>query len=165
MVAVSRGPDGIRLGCTEAEFGQLEAAQEIKFLPGARRRGADGPADALSWPYYSLNMGAMGIGMEGAPGTVVFDKIPLHEVDVRRGERVHATDGNIGRVQGLVIDPSDHHVTHVLLQAGHLRGRKEVAIPISAVTRIDDGIQLSISKQLVLDLPPVDVDQPTVSGS
>ena len=161
MVAVSRGPDGIRLGCTEAEFGQLEAAQEIKFLPGARRRGADGPADALSWPYYSLNMGAMGIGMEGAPGTVVYDKVPLNEVEVRRGEHVHAIDGNIGRVQGLVIDPSDHHVTHVLLQAGHLWGRKEVAIPISDVTRVDDGIKLRISKQQVQDLPSVDVDHPT----
>jgi sporulation protein YlmC with PRC-barrel domain len=158
---VEAGPDGIRLGCTLAEFGQLEAAQEIKFAPGGRGRGADGPADALSWPYYSLNMGAMGIGMEGAPGTVVYDKVPLNEVEVRRGEHVHAIDGNIGRVQGLVIDPSDHHVTHVLLQEGHLRGRKEVAIPISAVIRVDDGIRLSISKQQVQDLPPVDVDHPT----
>jgi sporulation protein YlmC with PRC-barrel domain len=103
-------------------------------------------------------MGAMGIGMEGAPGTVVYDKVPLNEVEVRRGEHVHATDGDIGRVQGLVIDPSDHHVTHVLLQEGHLWGRKEVTIPISAVTRVDDGIQLSIPKQQVQDLPPVDVD-------
>jgi hypothetical protein len=67
----------------------------------------------------------MGIGMEGAPGTVVYDKVPLNEVEVRRGEHVHATDGDIGRVQGLVIDPSDHHVTHVLLQEGHLWGRKD----------------------------------------
>jgi hypothetical protein len=49
---------------------------------------------------------------------------PLNEVEVRRGEHVHATDGDIGRVQGLVIDPSDHHVTHVLLQEGHLWGRR-----------------------------------------
>jgi sporulation protein YlmC with PRC-barrel domain len=155
---VQAGPDGIRLGCTQAEFGQLETAQEIRFAPGGRGRGADGPADTLSWPYYSLNMGAMGIGMEGAPGTVVYDKVPLNEVEVRRGEHVHAIDGNIGRVQGLVIDPSDHHVSHVLLQEGHLWGSKEVAIPISAVIRVDDGIRLSISKQQVQDLPPVDVD-------
>jgi hypothetical protein len=46
----------------------------------------------------------------------------------------------------------------VLLQEGHLWGSKEVAIPISAVIRVDDGIRLSISKQQVQDLPPVDVD-------
>ena len=77
---------------------------------------------------------------------------------MRRGDQVHATDGDIGRVQGLVIDPRDHHVTHVLLQEGHLWGRKEVAIPIGAVTKVDDGIRLNISKQAVQDLPPVDID-------
>jgi hypothetical protein len=64
-------------------------------------------------------------------------------------------------VQGLVIDPRDHHVSHVLLQEGHLWGRKDVAIPISAVTGVDnDGIRLSIAKHEVQDLPPVDIDHP-----
>ena len=79
---------------------------------------------------------------------------------MRRGEHVHATDGNIGRVQGLVIDPRSHHVTHVLLQEGHLWGRKEVAIPISAVTGVERRYRLSITKQEVQDLPPVDIDHP-----
>jgi hypothetical protein len=46
----------------------------------------------------------------------------------------------------------------VLLQEGHLWGRKEVAIPISAVTGIEDGIRLNITKQQVENLPPVDID-------
>jgi uncharacterized protein YrrD len=79
-------------------------------------------------------------------------------VAVRRGEHVHATDGGIGRVKGLVIDPRNHHVTHVLLQEGHLWGRKEAAIPIRAVASTGDGIRLKITKQDVQDLPPVDVD-------
>jgi sporulation protein YlmC with PRC-barrel domain len=81
-------------------------------------------------------------------------------VEVRRGEHVHATDGEIGLVQGLVIDRRSHHVTHVLLQEGHLWGRKEVAIPISAVTGAGDGIRLNITKQQVRDLPPMDIDHP-----
>ena len=48
-----------------------------------------------------------------------------------------------------------HQVTHVLLQEGHLWGRKEVAIPISAVTGVDDGIRLNITKKQVEELPPV----------
>jgi sporulation protein YlmC with PRC-barrel domain len=91
--------------------------------------------------------------------TVTYDKLPLGEVAVRRGQHVHATDGDIGQVQGLVIDSRDQHVTHVLLQEGHLWGRKEVAIPISAVTGVQDGIQLSITRQEVQDLPPVDIGQ------
>ena len=51
-------------------------------------------------------------------------------------------------------------LSHVLLQEGHLWGRKEVAIPIGAVASTGDGIQLTIAKQEVQDLPPVDIDHP-----
>ena len=90
-----------------------------------RDRCSPGPTTAWGPPW--------ALGMGNLPQTVTYDSVPLGEVEVRRGEHVHATDGAIGRVQGLVIDPRDHHVTHVLLQEGHLRGRKDVAIPISAV--------------------------------
>jgi sporulation protein YlmC with PRC-barrel domain len=126
-----------------------------------------GPGEVLSWPYYSLALEGRGfgpgsMGVAGAlPLAVTYDKVPLGEVAIRRGEHVHATDGEIGRVQGLVIDTSDQHVTHVLLQEGHLWGRKEVAIPISAVARVDDGIRLKIAKHDVQNLPPVDIAHPT----
>ena len=91
------------------------------------------------------------------------DTVPQGEVDVRRGDPVEATDGEIGRVQGLVIDRGSLHVTHVLLQEGHLWGRKEVAIPISVVTSTSGGIRLRLSKQEVKDLPPVDIHHPGAS--
>jgi len=102
----------------------------------------------------------MGIGTGSVSQRIIIDKVPLGEVAVRRGDQVHTTDGAIGRVNGLVIDPRDHHVTHVLLQEGHLWGRKEVAIPIRDVTRVDNGIHLNITKHEVQDLPAVDIDHP-----
>jgi hypothetical protein len=42
----------------------------------------------------------------------------------------------------------------VLLQEGHLWGRKKVAIPISAVTGVDAGIRLNLTKKQVGELPP-----------
>ena len=65
------------------------------------------------------------------PQATTEDRVPEGEVEVRRGEHVHATDGEIGRVHGFVIDPTDHQLTHVLLDEGHLWGKKTVAIPIS----------------------------------
>jgi sporulation protein YlmC with PRC-barrel domain len=160
----------IRLHCTTAEFGQLPPAQQTQFLSaGSDYQGYGYGPDQLSfWPYYGLGggLGLAGLDLGGEVGAagallgqpVTSDTVPLGEVDVRRGDPVQATDGDIGRVQGLVIEPRSRHVTHVLLQEGHLWGRKEVAVPISAVASTSAGIQLTISKQQVQDLPPVDVD-------
>jgi len=159
----------IRLHCTQAEFEELDRAEETRFIPGTSGYAGYGPGQVGYWPYYGLGMGG-GLGLGGLSGglsgigggnvsqVITSDTVPQGEVDVRRGEHVEATDGDIGRVQGLVIDRGSRHVTHVLLQEGHLWGRREVAIPISAVASTSDGIRLRISKQEVQDLPPVDVD-------
>jgi len=156
----------IRLRCSLAEFDRLDPAEHTQFLPGGSGYAAYGPEQVLAWPYYPLGgLGVGGLGLGGpagvagaGPPSVTYDTLPVGEVAVRRGEHVHATDGSIGRVQGLVIEPHSRHVTHVLLEEGHLWGRKEVAIPISAVAGVDAGVRLRISKQEVQDLPSVDVD-------
>jgi sporulation protein YlmC with PRC-barrel domain len=146
-------PDQVKLRCTMDEFDHLEHAEETQFLPDGMYGGyAAGQAFAL--PYYGLGPGTI-------TPPIITDAIPVGEVAVRRGEPVHATDGEIGRVQGLVIEPTNHHVTHVLLQQGHIWGRKQVAIPIGAVTGIEYGIQLNMTKQEIQDLPAVGVDDPT----
>lgn len=157
----------IRLRCTMAEFEKLDRAEETQLIQGTGGLAGYSPAQVRYLPYYALG-GGMGLGMgmamssavaDSIPSrTIIRDTVPLGEVEIRRGEPVQATDGDIGKVQGLVIDPDSRHITHVLLQQGHLWGRKEVAIPISAVASTSDGIQLTISKQDVQDLPPVDID-------
>ena len=106
-----------------------------------------------------MGMGGMGMrGMNMGPQVTTEDRVPEGEVEVRRGEHVHATDGDIGRIQGFVIDPTDHQLTHVLLDEGHLWGTKRVAIPISAVKDVSDGVRLSLTKAEVGELPAVDVE-------
>ncbi len=164
----------VRLRCTKAEFEKLDPAEETKFRPGAGYPGSlgYGSEQVVSWRYYGLSTGTgtgdgTGLDSSAGPGrghamrSVTYDSVPLGEVEVRGGEHVHATDGEIGLVEGLVIDPRNHHVTHVLLQEGHLWGRKEVAVPISAVTSVETGIQLNISKQQIGDLPPVPIHHPS----
>ena len=146
----------IQLQCSLAEFEKLDPAVQTRFLPGTSGYPDYGPDQLLILPYYSIGMAEAYSG----PMTITYDAIPLGEVKVRRGEHVHATDGYIGKVQGLVIYPDRHHVSHVLLQEGHLWGRKEVAIPIGAVTGGDDGVRLNLTKQQVQDLPPVDIRHP-----
>jgi len=161
---VDASADGIRLRCTKAEFENLDPAEDTQIIPASDVYEGYGVGQIGYMPYYGLGGGSMAVPGVGAgalgPQVVATDSVPLGEVEIRRGDCVQATDGDIGRVQGLVIDPGSRHVTHVLLQEGHLWGKKEVAIPISAVASTRDGIQLSITKQQVHDLPPVDSTHP-----
>jgi len=152
----------ICLRCGKAELDTLEEAEETHFLSEeAGERMGYGAGQTLAWPYYGLGggMGGMGMGgMTNTPMIIIEDRVPAGEVEVRRGEHVHATDGDIGHVQGLVIDPEDHHVTHVLLRKGHLWGEREIAIPIGAVKDVAaDGVRLNLTKDEVRGLPPVDL--------
>ena len=62
-------------------------------------------------------------------------------------------------MEGFVINSAQGHVTHVLLQEGHLWGRKQVAIPINAVEKIDQGITVKLTKHEIEALPAVGVPE------
>lgn len=153
----------IRLHCTLAEFERLEPAEEVDLAEGVDYGGGYGQAGAVQGYGNVGSMGVggsasgMGIGMGLGHRTplLVSHAVPLGETEVDRHESVHAVDGEIGRVEGFAVDPADHQVTHILLQEGHLWGRKEVAIPVSAVASLDTGIRLNITKKQVEELPPL----------
>jgi len=130
----------IRLRCTRAEFDQLDHAAERDMVAGPES------------PEIVERGGVTAGALRGA--TVLEDVIPVGETEVGPGEPVYALDGEIGRVQGFLVNPGDDRVTHVLLVEGHLWGRKKVAIPISAVTGVEAGIRLNLTKEQVGDLPP-----------
>jgi len=149
---VDSAADGIRLKCAVADFESLDPAREEQFIASDNDVPDYRTTDTVAWPYF---------GYRGARGHLeADDAIPPGEVEVQRGEHVNATDGHIGQVEGLVIDPASHHVTHVLLQEGHLWGRKQVTIPIGTVTRVADRIEVNLTKQQVQALPEVDIDRP-----
>jgi sporulation protein YlmC with PRC-barrel domain len=146
-------PEEIRLRCTRAEFDELGLAEATHFAPRASvdPYSAYSAEQVLMLPYYRRISSEV---LSSEPHT----SLPPGQLDVRRNKRVYATDGEIGRVEGLVIDPGTHHVSHVLLQEGHVAGHKQVAIPIGAVTSVLDGVQLDLTKQQVENLPPVTTD-------
>jgi hypothetical protein len=154
----------IRLRCTLAEFQALRPAEETETVPDLDPTGHQHDApNQVNWlPRYPWMQGARGRGHAQARQEVTVDFVPSGEVDVRRGLTVCATDGEIGQVQGLVVEPGGRHqVTHVVLRVGHLWGRREVAIPIGAVTKFGTLlIHLSLTRHQVEHLPPVTIDHP-----
>lgn len=147
-------PGKLRLRCTEAEFMNLDAAEETlaEFAVGQ------------TVPVQLLPPGWRGTGEPVAEGGDIpriperetVDVTPPGEVEEHGGDHVHATDGDIGRLRGFRLDPASGRVTHVLLAEGHLWGRKEVAIPFDQIVGFDQGIRLGLAKKQVRDLPPAD---------
>lgn len=156
----------IRLRDTEEEFRGLPAAEEtvaelvpgygeVQILPsGEGWRPADNQENAVDGGEYR-QIGAM----EDA------DLVPQllgpaeDEQEEHRGDRVHATDGDIGRLRALGIDRQTGQVTYVLLKE-HLWGRREVKIPSEDLSGFHGGIHLNITRQQVERLH-VGTDHPT----
>ena len=144
------GPGPIPLRCTEAEFMSLEPAEETlaEFVPG------------YPDPVQLLPPGWRDTGGPTADGGTILripeketvDIVPPGEVEERRGDHVHATDGDVGHLRGLRIDPGSRRVTHVLAREGHVWGHQDVDIPAEMVAGFGDGIRLSVTRQQVRDL-------------
>lgn len=161
---VESDADPVRLSCTVAQFLELDEAEETHLLAPSDNPLSPGGGQVYSWPYYELGLvGGMGegvmqpleLGDHSTPQPLTSERVPVGEVEVRRGDPVHAADGFIGSVEGLVVDPADQHVTHVLLAEGHLWGHKQVAIPIGTMTRGDQEIRVDLTKEQIEGLPAV----------
>ena len=150
----------IRLRCSLAEFRTLRPAEETEGVPDLDPTGhvhSDNTPKKVTLAIVdgAVFMQPRGRGGPEAPQQVTVDYVPEGELEVHRELTVCATDGDIGQIQGLVVEPGGHQVTHVLLQQGHMRGRKEVAIPIDAVTKIGTLlIHLNLTRHQVKDLAP-----------
>ncbi|HTU06940.1 MAG TPA: PRC-barrel domain-containing protein [Trebonia sp.] len=158
----------VRLDCTLAEFAQLDPAEATVFVGGSDEDYLTSNALqashelVFSWPYYAP--GVMSPGAPGRPGDpekvgrivtedIVPDEVP-GEDEVARGEQVHAQDGDVGHVQGIVVDAGTGRVTSVLLREGHLLGRRTVLIPRSAIAEVGEfGFNLNITREQVQHLP------------
>ena len=160
-LARPEGDDGaLALACTIAEARRLELVQQSAFL----RLGEEPQIDDPDWdvgsdgvlvlPYYGFDAPPSHDALE----TAVYDRIPKGEVEIRRSSTVTSADGHVlGHVEGLVVD-ADDHITHVLLQRGHLWGKREVTIPVGAVDDVrPDAITLGLAMEDVRRLPEVAV--------
>lgn len=149
---------GIGLKCSRAELEALPPVEEFSYLRLGEVATDDpnwdvGVSDVLALPYYDSTGLAGPVDAVGDMG-VVYDRVPKGEVEVRRSSRVLASDGDyIGDVDGFLV-ADDDHITHFVLERGHLWGRREVTVPISAVESVaSDVVKLRLSKDEVGDLP------------
>jgi len=166
-IRLAKSGDGgqreIELECTLDEAQRFESVHEAAYLRLGESPAEDpdwdvGVEDVLAMPYYAgVDVGSY-TGELDSNVTINYDRVPKGEVEVRRASAViSADDHSLGEVDGFVVD-ADEHITHLVLERGHLWGRKEVTIPIGAVAKVEsDVVYVALSKDEVGDLPAVRV--------
>jgi sporulation protein YlmC with PRC-barrel domain len=149
---------GIVLNCSKEELEALPPVQEFAYLrlgeiPTEDAEWDVGVSEVLALPYYDSTGLAGGVEAVGDTG-IVYDRVPKGEVELRRASRVMSSDGDyIGDVDGFLVEDEDH-ITHFVLEHGHLWGRREVTVPIGAVASVkSDVVELSLSKDEIGALP------------
>jgi len=83
------------------------------------------------------------------------DSLSVGQLAVRGDEHVHSTDGQVGKIRAVTVDSGSGRATHLLLQEGHLWGKREVAIPWDSVTSLDGGVHLNLTSEAIKELPPI----------
>lgn len=137
-------PQQINLKCMNDQLKKMDDFVETEFIPSNPQQ-----AWVMVWPYVVPAPGF---------GTIEHENMPSGEIAVRRGTRVHATDGAIGRVDELMIDEKTENITHLVLREGHLWGTKDISIPVSKIKSMDQNtVYLNISKSEVEALPEIPI--------
>ncbi len=153
--------DTIQLRCSKAELEKMEPFIKTTYIEDSMpARNFDNAGVAKG----------MGMGTNYYLPYVTFERtfqtpvehrqIPGGELALRRGTRVEATDGYIGKVDEFVVDPKEGAITHLVMREGHLWGKKEVVIPLSALgTTLNDTVFLKLTKLQVESLPTLPVQR------
>lgn len=145
--------DTIRLSCSKAELEKMTPFIKTTVMQEtvpdnslANSSGLYGIGSYSYLPYVTAERTVY--------ESVKYRQIPPGELAVQRGTRVEATDGYVGKVDEFVVNPANGHITHLVMREGHLWGKKDVIIPLSAMgdTR-EDTVFLTIDKHQIESLP------------
>jgi sporulation protein YlmC with PRC-barrel domain len=145
----STAQDQVTLSCTKEELAKMPPFIVSNFIQESAPGMAYQSGAAYTFPYV-IN--------DTAYASVKERNIPLGELALYSGMWIEAKDGKIGKLDELVLDKDSGEITHLLMREGHLWGKKEVSMPVSAIDFCDsDVIYLKLDKAAVKDLPPVSV--------
>jgi uncharacterized membrane protein len=155
-----------RVECTDGKCGECTAVgvnretHKVVYLV-VLDQGAPEPVERLvpveqvaATTFNSIRLRCTAAELTGSPSFE--EHAPPDALLLRQGNPVEATDGHVGVVGELVTDARSDKVTHLVLQEGHLWGKKEVTLPITAIDDIrDNTVFLKLDKKAVELLPSV----------
>jgi len=144
--------DVIYLNCSISDLAEMENFTETRYVK------TDVPVDV----YYDVYNMPYVQPMSAETVEVPIDEelIPPGELAIHRGTPVEAKDGYIGDIGEFLIDPESGKISHIVLLKGHLWGRKEVSLPITAIDQVlNDTLFLKLEKKSVEMLPEIPIQR------
>lgn len=157
--------DAVRLHCSLDDFNALEPAVDVHVTALDPEHPAPHvpTEESSAWPFFDLGPSDPNLAL-AAPEPVLIprvaydDHVPSGAARIFPGDHVHARDGAIGHVRGVVVAADGDAVTHILVDEGLLRGHKRVAIPMDLVGAVGpDGVRVLMTRREVKALAPCEV--------
>jgi len=141
-------PYSIRLACTKHELANMERFFEKEYVKSEQKDSAD------------MDMKPFVTPVESGYLRIDEHRLPPRELAVRRGIRVEATDGDIGVVIELVVDPDSGEITRLILLEGHVWGDTEISLPFSTIDHVsEEAVYLKLDKKAFHALPAIHVNR------
>ncbi len=139
----------INLNCTREEVAALPAFSDREFVAYSSEEYMASSmmmSDPYTMPMY------IPVNNE-----IVHENIPEGLRAIRYGTVVEATDGPVGSVDQLLLDPETSEITHFTLQEDHLWGKaKVITLPLTAVDHADENtVYLKLDKASIAVLPAI----------
>jgi uncharacterized membrane protein len=145
--------NSITLSCSLAELEAMENFIEERYITSDRYSNV-GVHGAQFSPYVVQKTQQTTIKVEE-------EQLPEGTTSIHRGTVVEASDGEVGRVDELLIDTDTDVISHMVLSTGQPLGKKEIAIPVSAIQSVvGDVVYLKLDKQGISSLPAIHVHRP-----
>jgi sporulation protein YlmC with PRC-barrel domain len=139
----------ITLNCSRADVAKLGPFVVTDMIQQSPSGGAYSYGDAY---------GAQYVFDDTAYDEVEEQEVPQGEFALYGGMHVEASDGRVGKLDELVLDPKSGAITGLVMRKGHLWGSRDVTVPVDQVEDFDgDTLYLKLDKSAVGALPAMKV--------
>ena len=130
---------------TGAQLAAQPMANEFEYLDSS-------DFDIATSAAYPMAPPMMPIGP--VPAELEHERIAPGDVSMDQHTVIEASDGRLGKLAALAVDPATHGITGIVVREWHHLHHIELLIPMKVVARLaDDTIHLSWTKKKVASLP------------
>lgn len=143
----------ISLNCSEDALHHLPLFKVREYVERAEQQSGDWAEEEGEWED-GLDVSSFERTDEAMGMAVIVEKVPEGEMTLHRSTDIEATDGHVGQVEIVIVKREGSQITHFVLKKGHLWGKKEIMVPLTAVSSVDyETIYLNIDQNAVKNLP------------